>query len=223
MKQSSLFDAIAPIMIGPSSSHTAGAVRLGLLAKNIFDDELKKVTFKLYNSYAQTGFGHGTDKGLLAGVLGFGVDDKRIKNVFNLPEAQKIQYNFEYLEDFNRHPNAVDFIFENDNQKMIISGDSVGAGNVRINKINDFSVNLAGDYNSLILSYKDVKGMISKVTEIIQDADINIASLICERSAKGEDASMCICVDGELKNDIIEKIKQIPDIYFVRNIFKLEN
>mgnify|MGYP004584377507 CR=1 FL=1 len=113
MKQSSLFDAIAPIMIGPSSSHTAGAVRLGLLAKNIFDDELKKVTFKLYNSYAQTGFGHGTDKGLLAGVLGFSVDDKRIKNVFNLPEVQKIQYNFEYLEDFNRHPNAVDFIFEN--------------------------------------------------------------------------------------------------------------
>ena len=97
MKQSSLFDAIAPIMIGPSSSHTAGAVRLGLLAKNIFDDELKKVTFKLYNSYAQTGFGHGTDKGLLAGVLGFSVDDKRIKNVFNLPEVQKIQYNFEYL------------------------------------------------------------------------------------------------------------------------------
>ena len=192
MKQSSLFDAIAPIMIGPSSSHTAGAVRLGLLAKNIFDDELKKVTFKLYNSYAQTGFGHGTDKGLLAGVLGFAVDDKRIKNVFNLPEVREIQYNFEYFEDFNRHPNAVDFIFENDNQKMLISGDSIGAGNVRITKINDFSVNLAGDYNSLILSYKDVKGMISEVTEVIQSADINIASLICERSAKGEDASMCI-------------------------------
>ena len=88
MKQSSLFDAIAPIMIGPSSSHTAGAVRLGLLARNIFNDEIKKITFKLYNSYAQTGFGHGTDKGLLAGVLGLSVDDKRIKNVFNLSDAQ---------------------------------------------------------------------------------------------------------------------------------------
>lgn len=223
MKQSSLFDAIAPIMIGPSSSHTAGAVRLGLLAKNIFADEVKKITFRLYNSYAQTGFGHGTDKGLLAGVLGLAVDDKRIKNIFNLPEAQNIEYKFEYLEDFNRHPNAVDFIFENDNQNMVICGDSVGAGNVRITKINDFSVNLAGDYNSLIMSYKDVTGMISKVTEIIQDENINIASLICERSAKGEDASMCICVDGDLNNSIIEKIMQIPDIYFVRNISKLEN
>ena len=223
MKQSSLFDAIAPIMIGPSSSHTAGAVRLGLLARNIFNDEIKKITFKLYNSYAQTGFGHGTDKGLLAGVLGLSVDDKRIKNIFNLPDAQNINYSFEYLEDFNRHPNAVDFIIEKDNQKMLISGDSVGAGNIRITKINEFSVNLAGDYNSLILNYKDVTGMISKVTEIIQNENINIASLICERNAKGEDASMCICVDGELNNDIIEKIKQIPDIYFVRNIFKLEN
>ena len=210
-------------MIGPSSSHTAGAVRLGLLAKNIFADEVKKITFRLYNSYAQTGFGHGTDKGLLAGVLGLAVDDKRIKNIFNLPEAQNIEYKFEYLEDFNRHPNAVDFIFENDNQNMVICGDSVGAGNVRITKINDFSVNLAGDYNSLIMSYKDVTGMISKVTEIIQDENINIASLICERSAKGEDASMCICVDGDLNNSIIEKIMQIPDIYFVRNISKLEN
>ena len=223
MKQSSLFDAIAPIMIGPSSSHTAGAVRLGLLARNIFNDEIKKITFKLYNSYAQTGFGHGTDKGLLAGVLGLSVDDKRIKNVFNLSDAQNINYSFEYLEDFNRHPNAVDFIIEKDNQKMLISGDSVGAGNIRITKINEFSVNLAGDYNSLILNYKDVTGMISKVTEIIQNENINIGSLICERNAKGEDASMCICIDGNLNNAMIEKIKQIPDIYFVRNVSKLEN
>lgn len=223
MKQSSLFDAIAPIMIGPSSSHTAGAVRLGLLARNIFNDKIEKITFKLYNSYAKTGFGHGTDKGLLAGVLGFQVDDKVIKNIFNLPDVQNINYNFEYLEDFNRHPNSVDFIIENDSQKMLISGDSVGAGNIRITKINDFSVNLAGDYNSIILNYKDVAGMISKVTGIIQNENINIASLICERNAKGEEASMCICIDGVLSEDIIEKIKKIPDMYFVKNVSKLEN
>ena len=114
MKQSSLFDAILPIMIGPSSSHTAGAVRLGLLAKNIYDNKIFKITFRLYNSYAQTGFGHGTDKGLLAGVLGFGVDDVRIKDIFNHSQAKEINYSFEYKEDFNRHPNAVDFIFEDD-------------------------------------------------------------------------------------------------------------
>jgi len=224
MKQGSLFDAIAPIMIGPSSSHTAGAVRLGILAKNIYDAPFKKVTFCLYNSYAQTGLGHGTDKGLLAGVLGFAVDDVRIKDVFDLPEAKEINYKFEYKEDFNRHPNAVDFIFESaGGQKMIISGDSVGAGNVRINKINEFSVNLAGDYNSLIINYKDMAGMISKVTGIIQTKQINIASLICERNAKGEEASMCICLDGELDYSVIEKIKQIPDIYFVRRVAKLDN
>ena len=92
MKQSSLFNAIYPIMIGPSSSHTAGAARLGLLARNIFNNDIKKIVFRLYNSYAQTGFGHGTDKGLLAGILGFGVDDIRIKDIFNLPETKDLNY-----------------------------------------------------------------------------------------------------------------------------------
>lgn len=224
MKQSSLFDAIAPIMIGPSSSHTAGAVRLGLLAKNIYQNSISKITFVLYNSYAQTGFGHGTDKGLLAGVLGFSVDDIRIKDIFNSPEAKRVNYNFEYREDFNRHPNAVDFIFEDENaEKMMICGDSVGAGNVRITKINEFSVNIAGDYNSLIINYKDTTGMISKVTDIIQNNQINIASLICERNAKGEVASMCICVDGEINDDIVKNIEKISDIYFVRRVAKLES
>ena len=108
-------------------------------------------------------------------------------------------------------------------EKMMICGDSVGAGNVRVNKINEFSVNLAGDYNSLILNYKDTTGMISKVTEIIQDKHINIASLICERNAKGEVASMCICLDGEIDDSLVENIKNIPDIYFVRRVNKLES
>ena len=121
MAQSSFIDIITPVMVGPSSSHTAGAVRLGLLARNVYDAKPHKITFRLYNSYAQTGFGHGTDKGLLAGVLGLSVDDKRIRNVFDLPEAKLIAYEFEYLEDFNRHPNAVDFIFEGD-LNMFVAG-----------------------------------------------------------------------------------------------------
>ncbi len=224
MKQSSLFDSIAPIMIGPSSSHTAGAVRLGILAKNINNTTFKKITFILYNSYAKTGFGHGTDKGLLAGVLGFSVDDTRIKDIFNFSDTNSFVYNFEYREDFNRHPNSVDFIFDNINgSKMLISGDSVGAGNVRIIKINDFSVNIAGDYNSLIINYKDTKGMISRVTEIIQNQNINIASLICDRNAKGEEASMCICIDGNINDNVINKIENLEDIYFVRSVLKLES
>ena len=223
MKQSSLFNAIYPIMIGPSSSHTAGAVRLGLLARNIFGNNIKNITFKLYNSYAQTGFGHGTDKGLLAGILGLKADDIRIKNIFNLPEAKNLNYKFEYLEDFNRHPNSVDFIMESDDERMYIVGNSIGAGNVRIIKINDFSVKISGEYNTLVINYKDVAGMISKVTGLIQLQNINIASLICDRNAKGEEASMCICLDKDIDLDIVEKIKLIPDVYFVKNVKKLES
>lgn len=209
-------------MVGPSSSHTAGAVRLGLLARNIYGLTPKKVTFRLYNSYAQTGKGHGTDKGLLAGILGFSVDDIIIKNIFDSPQAKEIEYRFEFLEDFNRHPNAVDFIFEGQ-QKMTISGISVGAGNVEITMINGFSVKLSGEYNSLIVIYKDRLGILSKISGIIQTEGINIAAMMCDRTAKGEEASMCICLDGALNYSILEKIKRIDDVYMVRHVGKLEN
>lgn len=222
MAQSSFIDIITPVMVGPSSSHTAGAVRLGLLARNVYDAKPKKITFKLYNSYAQTGFGHGTDKGLLAGVLGFSVEDKRIKRIFEQPEAQQLEYEFQYLEDFNRHPNAVDFIFEGD-LNMFVSGDSVGAGEVVIRKINEFTVKFTGKFNTLLLVYRDVPGMISRVTKIIQEKNINIASLHCDRYAKGEDASMCICLDGELDEDVLRLIEGIENLYLVRYVRKLEN
>ena len=222
MNKSSIIDIISPIMAGPSSSHTAGAVRLGLLARNVYDAKPDKITFKLYNSYALTGKGHGTDKGLLAGFLGFSVEDERIKTVFNTDEAKAINYEFEYLQDFNRHPNAVDFIFEGD-LKFSISGNSVGAGEIEITKINDFSVKLTGKYNTILLVYEDKPGVISKVTGIIQEDDVNIASLHCDRSAKGKDASMCICIDGELSKNCIKTLSDLKDMYIVRYIKKLES
>ena len=222
MHQSSIIDIISPIMAGPSSSHTAGAVRLGLLARNIYKTMPDKITFKLYNSYALTGKGHGTDKGLLAGILGFSVADKRIKTVFDTPEAKKINYNFEFLQDFNRHPNAVDFIFEG-NLNMTISGNSVGAGEIEITNINNFSVKLSGKYNTLLLVYEDMPGVISTVTKLIQEDNVNIASLHCDRSGKGKDASMCICIDGELSKQCTQKLGELKDMYLVRYIEKLEN
>ena len=222
MRQSSIIDIISPVMAGPSSSHTAGAVRLGLLARNVYNTKPDKITFKLYNSYALTGKGHGTDKGLLAGILGFSVDDKRIKNVFDTPEAKQINYEFEFLEDFNRHPNAVDFIFEG-GLNMTISGDSIGAGEIVLTKINKFSVNLDGKYNTLLLVYEDMPGVISSVTRIIQEENVNIASLHCDRSGKGRDASMCICLDGELSKHCLDKVSELKDMYIVRYIKKLES
>lgn len=222
MKKSTLFDIISPVMIGPSSSHTAGAVRLGLLAKNIYKNTPKKVVFKLYNSYAHTGKGHGTEKGLLAGVLGLSVDDRRIKNIFESDIAKKIDYSFEYYDNFKYHPNAVEMIFEGEN-KMFIAGESVGAGEVVIRKIDDFNVKLTGKYNTLILVYKDMPGMISQVTSILQSKNINIASLICDRNAKGKEASMIISIDGNIDSSVVETVEEIPEVYFVSYVEKLEN
>ena len=207
-------------MVGPSSSHTAGAVRLGLLASKIYGQEIKKVTFKLYNSYAQTGRGHGTDKGLLAGVLGFAPDDTRIRDVFDLNETKNIGYSFEFLEDFNRHPNAVDFIFEG-SQRMLISGNSTGGGNIEIVRVDDFSINLNGEYDVLVMAYKDTVGVVSKVSGLIQDEGVNIALAVIDRIARGEEASMCISLDSALNDSVIDKIKAMEGVYFVRQVGKL--
>ena len=221
MKQRSLFDVISPIMTGPSSSHTAGAVRLGILARKIYKQMPEKITFRLYNSFASTGLGHGTDKALLAGFFGYRVDSEEIKNIFNSKEAKSLEYSYEYEQNIDRHPNAVDFILSG-NINMIISGNSVGAGNVEIVKIDDFSTRISGEYNTLLLFYKDKPGMISKVSGLIQEENINIASLECDRNARGKTASMCICLDGEIPESLIKSIETIDDVYFVKNIGTLE-
>ncbi len=217
MEQQSLFSVISPIMVGPSSSHTAGAVRLGLMARNIYKNSFKKVKFVLYNSFATTGFGHGTDKGLLAGFLGYRVDDSRIKNIFDTVKG--LEYSYEYVQDISRFPNSVDIIIDDD---MKISGDSVGAGEIRINNINEFSVSINGTYDTLLMIYKDKPGMISSVSDIIQKNEINIATLHCGRSSKGGVASMCIELDLPAGEEIVEKIKALKDVFFVTNVRKLK-
>ncbi len=217
MEQRSVFSVISPIMVGPSSSHTAGAVRLGLMARNIYKNSFSKVHFVLYNSFATTGFGHGTDKGLLAGVLGYSVDDSGIKDIFN--KVSDIDYSYEYREDISRHPNSVDIIFDDN---MTISGDSVGAGEIRINNINGFAANIDGTYHTLILMYKDRPGMISTVSDIIQKQKVNIASLHCDRDSKGGIATMYVALDIPVGEDVAEKVRQIKDVFFVSNIRKLK-
>ena len=217
MEQKSIFSVISPIMVGPSSSHTAGAVRLGLMARNIYKDNFSKVKFVLYNSFATTGFGHRTDKGLLAGLLGYTVDDSLIKDIFSI--VHDVEYSYEYVQDISRYPNSVDIIIDD---KMKISGDSVGAGEIRINNINGFDVNIKGNYDTLLLMYKDKPGMISEVADIIQKQKINIATLHCGRDAKGGIASMCIELDIPAGDDIVDEIKTLNDVFFVTNVRKLK-
>lgn len=218
MAQKTLLDVISPIMAGPSSSHTAGAVRIGLMAREIFGENIKKVHFRLYNSFATTGKGHGTDKALLAGLLGLEVDNTRIKNIFN--ENLNLDYSFEYIEDSNKHPNAVRIII---NDEMTIRGESVGSGEIRITNINSFNVKITGKYNSILMIYKDVPGMISNVTALIQKENVNIASLLCDRDIKGGNASMYIAMDSEIATNVIEKIKNIQHVYFAAGIRKLKS
>lgn len=218
MSKKTLFDVISPIMTGPSSSHTAGATRLGLMAKNIYSKPIKKVVFTLYNSFAQTGLGHGTQKGLFAGILGYDVSDTRIKDIFNI--VKDIEYSFEYMEDLSRHPNSVDIYINNE---MKISGNSIGAGEIKIIEINGFKVSIAGNYDTILLMYKDKPGMISTVSKILQDENFNIASLHCDRNEKGGTASMYIALDQPADNQIIDEISKINDVYYTTQIRKLNS
>ncbi len=213
-----LLDVISPIMVGPSSSHTAGAVRIGLMAREIFNAEIKKVHFRLYNSFATTGKGHGTDKALLAGILGWGVDDIRIKNIFD--NDYGIEYEYEFIEDTNKPPNAVRIII---NDKMTIRAESVGSGEIAVTNINGFNVRITGHYNSLLMIYQDLPGVISKVTDLIQRKGVNIASLHCDRDIKGGNASMYIELDSEIDTEIINNVKNIECIYFATGIRKLKS
>ena len=220
-KTKTLFDVIGPVMIGPSSSHTAGAVRLGLLAGKIYGKTPENVKFVLYNSFAKTGKGHGTDKGLLGGVLGFNVDDERIKNACEIARERVIAYEFEFREDNNRHPNSVEIIFENPD-RMTLCGSSLGAGEVVINKINGYSFDIKGDFPTLVLIYRDKPGMVYRVSALIQGQDVNIATLHCDRSAKGEEASMGICLDSPLPDYVIRELQKIDEMYLIRNIEALD-
>ena len=217
MSQSSLFNIIGPVIIGPSSSHTAGAVKLGLLSRKIFSEKPEVVKFVLYNSYAKTGKGHGTDKGLLAGVLGFDVDNENIKNAFELAKKEGIKFSFENKNDFSRHPNSVDIVFEKP-FKLVVKGDSVGGGNIVVTDINDYKVDLRGDYYTLMIIYKDKPGMVYNATKIIRQENVNIASLICNRTQKGEEASMCISLDSPLSEDALEKLNKIEEVFLLRHI-----
>ncbi|MDD3236748.1 MAG: L-serine ammonia-lyase, iron-sulfur-dependent subunit beta [Candidatus Gastranaerophilales bacterium] len=219
-KTTSLFDIIGPVIIGPSSSHTAGAVKIGLLAYKLAEKEIKNVKFVLYNSFAKTGKGHGTDKGLLAGIMGLNVNDDNIIDAFKIADEKNINYTFDYKDDFSRHPNSVDIIISAEN--LVIKGDSLGGGEVSISKINDYDVDIRGDYNTLMLIYKDKPGMVFKVSELIKEAKVNIATLACNRTNKGEEASMCITLDSDLAKRTIDKLQNIDELFFIRYIEALK-
>ena len=219
----SLFDIVGPVMVGPSSSHTAGAVRLANLARMIADQPIQEAEFVLYNSFAQTYQGHGTDRGLIAGILGYGVNDEHIRDAFVLAEQHGLKYKITpYMGANNYSPNTVVFhLTLQSGENLSIVGHSVGGGKVYVSKIDDKNVSLRGDMPTLILFYKDQPGMIWQVTKILADRQINIATLTCNRDHRGEQAFMIITLDSMPDRSDIEAIRHIADIDAVRCIDRI--
>jgi len=167
-----VFDIIGPVMIGPSSSHTAGAVKLGNVARVLLGSAPDKANITLYGSFAQTGKGHGTDKALLAGICGYAMDDERIKHIF---DECPFEFSFGFEENADYHPNTAVVELSDGQMTVKMRGASVGAGRVEIQEVDGMTVSFSGDYNTLIIFHYDRKGIIGKITTWLSENDINIA------------------------------------------------
>lgn len=215
------FDIIGPVMVGPSSSHTAGAVRLGLFARILLDEEPKKVKILLHGSFRDTFHGHGTDLALISGLLGLNADDIRIKDAFRLAKEASLEFSFEPVELEDVHPNTVCFLLDgHSGHSLEMKGSSIGGGNVLITEINGFSVGISGKYETLFTVHKDVPGVISQVAKVLSDSGINIAYMHVIREEKGELAAMVIETDHLIPGEIKEYIASLENVKSVRLIRK---
>jgi len=207
MAEYSAFDVIGPIMIGPSSSHTAGAARLGLAANRVAGEEIKSVKFLLHGSFAKTYKGHGTDKALLAGVLGYSERDEKLKNAMNIAKEKGVSFEFLPIDLGDVHPNSVciEMITVSD-EVITMSGPSIGGGSIQIWDVNGFAVDMTGEKPVMLTHHRDREGVISGVTRILATLGINIVSLNCSRKEKRGEASMVIELEEMLDERVLEVI-----------------
>lgn len=212
----SVFEVIGPNMVGPSSSHTAGAASIARLAWKMMHEKIKKVQFVLYGSFAQTYRGHGTDRALLGGMMGFETDDIRIRDSFEIAEKEGLEFSFEAnTVETDVHPNTVDMEIEDvEGRKLTVRGESIGGGKVRLTRIDGVKVLFTGEYHSLIVVHKDHPGVIANVTTILSKCHVNIAYLRVYRENKGGVAYMIIESDEEITQETVEAIEKNP---FVRD------
>ncbi len=208
----SVFEVIGPNMVGPSSSHTAGAASIARLAWKMTHEKIKSVKFTLYGSFAQTYKGHGTDRALLGGMMGFETDDERIRDSFEIAEKEGIEFSFiANTIETEVHPNTVDMEIEDVTGRVLtVRGESIGGGKVRLTRINGVKVLFTGEYHSLIVIHKDHPGVISKVTANLGECHVNIAYLRVYRENKGGIAYMIIESDEEITQEIVDKIEKNP-------------
>ena len=215
MNYTSIFDVIGPNMIGPSSSHTAGAVSIALMARKLFQEEIVKVEFTLYGSFAKTYRGHGTDRALLGGILGFAPDDVRIRDAFKIAEERGLEFTFtEDHETHGLHPNTADIVMYNGKgRSQFIRGVSVGGGRMKIVKINNIDVDFTGEYSTLIVKQSDRPGVVAHIASCLSERQVNIAFMRLYREAKGETAYTIIESDQHIPPEIIDSINNHENIH----------
>lgn len=209
-EKSSVFDMIGPVMIGPSSSHTAGVVKIGKVAHKMIGGYPEEVEIVFYNSFARTYEGHGSDRAILAGLLGFGTDDIRIKNSADLAKEKGIKYAFKPVGNASTvHPNTVKLLMKKDGRNHVVVGESRGGGVIRIKEVNGFDANFTSGLHTMIIEADDTKGSIAFITDILSHDNCNIATMTVSRKGKNDLACLILEMDSGPKDISIQYIDHL--------------
>jgi L-serine dehydratase len=208
-----VFDIIGPVMIGPSSSHTAGAVRIGKIARALLGEEPIKALIKLHGSFAKTYKGHGTDKALIGGIMGINVDDIRIRDSLKLAKKAGLEFSFEPADLGQVHPNTVYIEIQGaTGKKSNVIGCSIGGGNIKIIQVNGIDVEFTGQYHTLVICHKDILGAIATVTNVLAAVNINIAFMRDYRTLKGGLAIMVLETDQPIDDEVSVILKRLSGV-----------
>jgi L-serine dehydratase len=221
-ESSGIFDMIGPVMIGPSSSHTAGVVRIGRVTKRILGEIPDKADIIFYNSFARTYEGHGSDRAVLAGLMDYHTDDKRIKNALDLTKEVGLTYTFRSIGSASTfHPNSVRIIASKGDRKVEVLGESRGGGVIRIKEVNGFDSNFTASLHTLIIEADDTKGSIAFFTEVLSQDECNIATMTVSRKGRNDLACLILEMDSGIDDITLHYLKKrkwvhqviyIPDI-----------
>lgn len=211
-----LLDVIGPVMVGPSSSHTAGACRLALLARRCLLAPPQEATLTLHGSFAKTAKGHGTDRALAAGLLGYFPDDPRIPDALQHAQAQGLQITFATRDLGDVHPNTVHFSLKNAHETLELTGSSLGGGLVKVFKVSGFDASVSGSYHTLLLEHHDRPGVIATVARVLADDAVNIANLHCARNRRGERAMMSLELEQAPAQYVLDYLNGLGAIGWLR-------
>ncbi|SDM63902.1 L-serine dehydratase [Fictibacillus solisalsi] len=218
MKYKSVFDIIGPVMIGPSSSHTAGAARIGRVARDLFGRKPAYAHISFYGSFAKTYRGHGTDVAIVGGILDFDTFDTRIVDALSLAKEQDIEIKMTEEDAITDHPNTARIVLGDEHGKIELVGISIGGGKIEITELNGFDLQLSGEHPALLIVHNDRYGAIAGVANVLAKHQINIGHMRVSRKEKGQEALMIIEVDQNVDQVLVEEIEALPIVQQVVKI-----